>query len=137
MSPGPVVPASAAVALDRYRDGLSGNVLDHQVLEQQIGGDRQLLEELTELFCKDYPALMEQLKSGASKLDYAQAAFASHSLKSMVGNFGAQNAWALAQEIELAAKAQDESIVSMTRELETELSRVAQALLETCKGVRQ
>lgn len=113
------------------------SAVSRAALEEQVGGDHQLLEELTDLFCGDYPQLMEQLTAAAANRDYPKAAYAAHTLKGMVGNFGAQAAWDLAQTIECAAKSQAENLLPMSQRLDEELRRVAQGLRALGKGVPQ
>lgn len=114
-----------------------GFALDRATLEQTIGGDLLLLEELAGFFSQDFPPLLAQLREAASRGDQEQLLQAVHALKGMAGNFSAQRAQQLAHKIELGAESSKMDLLLLCDELGVELERVAQALLRVCKGVPQ
>jgi protein-histidine pros-kinase len=73
---------------------------------QAVNGDRSFLAELAVQFTRDYPATRENLQAALDRQDFQQVEWIAHSLKSVVGIFGANKAAALLQKLEDAAEGQ-------------------------------
>ncbi|MEJ7604840.1 MAG: Hpt domain-containing protein [Bryobacteraceae bacterium] len=74
--------------------------VDREVLLDRVGGDEELLREITKIFLDEYPALVEDIKAAVKDGDAIQLEHAAHSLKGSVSNFGAREATEAAFELE-------------------------------------
>jgi PAS domain S-box-containing protein len=83
--------------------GPSGGVLDRAVLLERFNGDRELLQELVQLFRAECPRLMAEVGDAVRRRDPAKLKRAAHTLKGAVGNFGAADAVAAAWSLESQA----------------------------------
>ncbi|MGK2906652.1 MAG: PocR ligand-binding domain-containing protein [Desulfuromonadales bacterium] len=73
---------------------------------QAVKGDRDFLADLSVQFTRDYPPSRENLQAALNRQDSQQVEWIAHSLKSVVGIFGANKAAALLQKLEDAAESQ-------------------------------
>ncbi len=73
---------------------------------QKIGGVG-LIEKMVSAFCEHTPKKVEACGDGTGEIDFTAVEFASHSLKSSSGTFGAKRLANLCQEIETAAGISD------------------------------
>jgi PAS domain S-box-containing protein len=71
---------------------------------EYVGGDRQLLKDLMEVFLQTCPEWLEEVRTGLARQDAAQVQRAAHKLKGTLGNFGAQVAFDAALQIELQCR---------------------------------
>jgi PAS domain S-box-containing protein len=76
------------------------DVLDRASLLARFDGDGDLLAELADLFRASAPALVAEVRNAAARGDAPGLTRAAHTLRGMVGNFGAPRAVGLAQDIE-------------------------------------
>jgi two-component system, sensor histidine kinase and response regulator len=109
---------------DESSDGYAA--LDATRLLAKLGGDRDLLLEIAELFQRDAPAMLVGLREqvrGGDATDIAQAA---HVLKGSAANFGLNPLYELAREIE--HRARDRDLVGVG-ELMARLERAAEGFL--------
>ena len=75
-------------------------VLDEELAMTRVGGDRELLKELAQLFAVEYPQMIAELRAAHERGDSQQVERAAHGLKGSIANFGAQQGVVAAQEIE-------------------------------------
>ena len=68
------------------------------------GGDRELLEELAQLFIRECPSMMADLESAIMRGDAKQIEMAAHKLKGAVTAFGGRAIAATALRIETLGK---------------------------------
>ena len=88
--------------------GVPGNALwDRAAALERLGGDESLLDELVELFFKDYPILARRLTEAAARGVVASLREPAHKLKGSLGALGLPSTAGLAQEIESASEVRD------------------------------
>ena len=101
-----------------------------------VNGDRGFLTELVEQFRRDYPVSLENLSDAMHRRDAPQAEKIAHSLKSVVGIFGAMAAVELLEKIESLAEGRHlEKAEDLCRQLQAEMARVEQGLKKELAGV--
>jgi len=109
------------------------HVLDEAAALERIGGDRQLLKEIAELFLQEYPELLETMRKALAAGDATLLERAAHSLKGSASNFGAHACVEAALNLERQARDQDlehchEGLATLTSRLavlHAELARLA------------
>ena len=74
--------------------------IDYSSALHWVDGDRSLLAELAEVFIQDCPQRISELEKAVKEGHADHIKRAAHSLKGMVSGFGAQQAKALAEEME-------------------------------------
>lgn len=77
---------------------------DREEALARVGGDPQLLAEIAALFLKDLPRGLGDLRQAVAASDTAAIERHAHALKGAVSNFGAHEATAAAQELEVQAR---------------------------------
>jgi two-component system, sensor histidine kinase and response regulator len=75
--------------------------IDHASALAHVGGDFELLKEITGLFLKEIPQLMATLQGAIQSGDAVSLQRAAHKLKGSVGNFAAQPAFDAASTLEV------------------------------------
>ena len=58
----------------------------------RVGGDMELLAEMTELFIEDYPRLLSEIQNSIKRHDSTALEYNAHTLKGAIGNFAAASA---------------------------------------------
>jgi CheY-like chemotaxis protein len=90
-----------------------------------VDGDRTILAEAVEIFLEDYPKQLAELRAAIGNGDAKRAERVAHSLKSVVGLFGAKQAYNLAYELEIFGRGdQLEDAVHVLNRLERELEQI-------------
>src|SRR5690606_17251095 len=107
----------------------TASALDHTVLAELVGDDRELLEDIVSGYREQRrelePGMRAAPESGEHKALYAHA----HKIKGTLLTMGAQRAADAAQELELAARAEDlPSCERILPALERELGEVDRAV---------
>jgi HPt (histidine-containing phosphotransfer) domain-containing protein len=74
--------------------------LDLVAVLERVGGDEELLSEITAIFLEDYPSLIREIKAAIEAGDAKRLEVAAHTLKGSVANFGAQDAIEAALRLE-------------------------------------
>ncbi len=72
-----------------------------------VDGDRNLLRELAAIFAEDSPRMVETLRGAIDSASAKTVADAAHALKGAVGVFGADEAVALAYDLEKQGRSGD------------------------------
>ena len=90
---------SAPLPTPRLRDWGS-TLIDRAGILDRVGGDEELLREITTIFLEEYPALIDEIQAAVSGRDARRLERAAHSLKGSVANFGAQAATQAAYRLE-------------------------------------
>ncbi|MGH9615316.1 MAG: Hpt domain-containing protein [Acidobacteriaceae bacterium] len=87
------------------------NTLEEMVnlpeLLARVDYDRELLQEIAELFREEFPRLRELLRSAVLNEELPGVEMLAHTLKGMLLNVSVERGAAAASELELRAKAQD------------------------------
>ena len=107
--------------------------LNYEAALARVGGDTQLLGELAALFLEEYPDLLWQIRASAAEGEPSRAVGSAHQLKGLLGQFGADDARAVAMKVELAGRADDlgalqeslDELESAMAELRPELEAMA------------
>ncbi|SNT43935.1 MHYT domain-containing protein, NO-binding membrane sensor [Granulicella rosea] len=141
----PIRPQELDEVLDKYLAGESEPVaettaasvgdasVEIEELLERIGGDRDLLAELLELYREDYPVQVEAGREALRNNDPAALQAMGHRMKGAMSNLAAPEASRLAGELESSGRDKNLSSASATLEaLDRELLRVAQALEAVC-----
>lgn len=98
-------------------------------LLRALGGDRELLLDIIELFEREAPAMLTAVRHQARKANADALAQAAHVLKGSVANFGMSPLYEVAREIESCAFAGDLSrLSSLLPRFETIAAEFMQAL---------
>ena len=78
--------------------------LDRKEALARVGGDTQLLAEISALFLQDLPRGLGELRKAVAARDAAAIERHAHALKGSVSNFGAHEARDAAQDLETQAR---------------------------------
>ncbi len=100
-------------------------VLDKSQVLEMVGGDVQLLKEIVALLLDDYPRLLGEIRESLLGGDPEGLEKAAHTLKGVVGNFGAESAVQAALKLESMGRLRnlDEGPQALMR-LEREMNRL-------------
>jgi two-component system, sensor histidine kinase and response regulator len=85
-------------------NGAEPGVLDEEAALDRAGGDRELLQDLVELYLREAPRLLQDVQKAVARGDPAQVKIAAHSLKGAVDNFAAKDAFAAASRLEILGR---------------------------------
>ncbi|MCA9659000.1 MAG: response regulator, partial [Myxococcales bacterium] len=112
-------------------------IVDHDAVLERLGGDRQLLRRIVDLFCESAPTLLRELEAAIARGDARRVKHDAHRLAGMLSNFNAAAAQGLARQIEERARDTvldgcDELLVAL-RERIRRLERDLDALADTDK----
>jgi HPt (histidine-containing phosphotransfer) domain-containing protein len=95
----------------------------------KVGGDRALLAELADLFCRERSELLSALERAVADRNGPSAHAAAHSLKGSVAIFSAKRAVALAVQLEASADSgQLASAAELFSELKAEVDLACEEL---------
>ncbi|MBX3411151.1 MAG: response regulator [Pirellulales bacterium] len=113
--------------------------LDLDATMQRLGGDRQLLGELAELFRTTVPELMGEIHTAVETADAPRVKLAAHRLRGMAGNFGAAATMAAAAHLEMLADSSTtngfaEAAADLRHEVECLLAALGEQLARTDVG---
>jgi len=115
---------------------VSGQVFDRAAVLARVDGDRELLANMVRLFLEEGPKLLSATRQAVAQSNAKALERAAHALKSMVGNFGADEAFRAAGDLERMGR---ESSLSEAQEayqaLEAEIERLKPALASLGKEV--
>jgi CheY-like chemotaxis protein/HPt (histidine-containing phosphotransfer) domain-containing protein len=104
-------------------------VFDLTAALARVGGDKELLNEMAELFLAEYPRYLAELKDALLHGEAETLTQVAHALKGSVGNFAASRAFAIAQTLENRSRQGDLFQASAAlAELEEEFSHLQSAL---------
>src|SRR4030088_14883 len=81
--------------------------MDRTIALANLGDDEELLSEIAELFLTEYPAILADARQAATDRDPLRLERAAHSLKGSVANFGAEDAYQAAMQLELMGRSRD------------------------------
>jgi PAS domain S-box-containing protein len=116
--------------IDKFtRDLAQGDHIDKVRLMEQVGGDKDLLRQLIDLFEEESPKLLSKMREAIERQDPEMLQLAAHTMKGMIGNFAADRAVEEALNLENSIKnmnlgeAQDKLLI-----LEKEIMCVQDAL---------
>jgi HPt (histidine-containing phosphotransfer) domain-containing protein len=130
---GPAHPAPGAGARGGVRAPSAAahraEVVDRAQALDRVGGDRDLLRELTDLFLEECPKLLAGLRAALAQGQPAQVRLLAHNLKGAIDNFAAQEAVDAAARLEALGRAGDLTCADKAwSALEAEIDRLKPAL---------
>ncbi len=109
--------------------------LNAETIVARLGGDRQLLLELIELFRQQSPALLSELSAAAAAGSLRDVQRLSHTLKGSVSTFDADEAVTSLEALEAAADAGDARLVErLLPQIERRLTQLAEDLRAYSEG---
>jgi HPt (histidine-containing phosphotransfer) domain-containing protein len=85
----------------------SGQVINWELVMAHVGGDRELLAELSAMFIEDYPRLLAELKLSIAQSDSSTVERIAHTLKGRLAFFGITNGVAQTKDLEDMGRAGD------------------------------
>lgn len=93
----------------RQADGFGNQLanLNRAVALERVGGDFELLQEITKLFLEHSPELVCGMQTALKAGDAKALEHAAHSFKGSVGNFGAEACYEAAFKLECLARKSD------------------------------
>lgn len=115
------------VSSDTMTEETPSDLLDWQQALDQIGGDEELLLEVLAMFMDGYEDHQKQLREAVEADRPSEVAEVAHTLKGLVGTFGALDAQQAALGLEQAAKGEQE-ITSHFLAFEQAMQRLLPAL---------
>jgi HPt (histidine-containing phosphotransfer) domain-containing protein len=108
--------------------------LDMRALTETLGGDRELLQTLSEMFLESLPAMLERLCKAVSAGDVTEVEASTHALRGAIANFHARPAMAALVSLErIAIERQTGSLATGLAQVTREVERAAQALAEAMR----
>jgi PAS domain S-box-containing protein len=110
-------------------DNAKGTVFNKEDALASVDGDKNFLKEIVELFVKECPTMVAQIRQAVNEGNAAAVDRASHKLKGVVGNFGGRNAYDLAWKLEQLGKSNNlTNVKELFFSLEKEMERLTEAL---------
>jgi two-component system, sensor histidine kinase and response regulator len=105
----------------------SGHAINLEQVLAHVGGDQELLAELSVMFIEDYPLLLMELKASITQSDPSTVERIAHTLKGRLAFFGITNGTIQATELEDMGRSSDlagapEALAAMENALEAVLS---------------
>ncbi len=132
----PIRPEILYLAIERCLRGESATVQESTAVDitdalAAVDGDRKFLRELADQLINDFPWQVTELRNALAERDAKKLERLAHSLKSVVGIFGARLAVELSQELEwLGEREKLEEAPKVLQKLEQELEKVKSALVQ-------
>jgi len=106
------------------------SAVDLDELRDRLGGDREVVAELVDIFLEDAPALLAEVSAAGEDLPRLRRA--AHTLKGACGNMSARAACEIAGRLQEAAAAGDGAVAGRARQaLLDEVARVLSELEAT------
>ncbi len=131
--PKPIDPNQLYAAVERQACDLLArtNVVDLAYLSRTLSGRRESIARFVRKFLADCPNRLAELRQALQRHDAKQIELVAHGFKSVLGIFGARQAYALAQSLEIAAgEARLDRLSPLLDELEVALQKVEGVLLQ-------
>jgi response regulator RpfG family c-di-GMP phosphodiesterase len=81
--------------------------VDWELALQRVRGDRELLRELLEIFLRQQPLWLDQIRQAVENRNAGDLQLSAHTLKGALGTIGANTACQLAESLEAMGRNQD------------------------------
>lgn len=98
---------------------------------ERVGGDRELLKEIADLFLEDAPRSLEAVRLAIDANDCPALQRAAHSLKGSVANFGAQ------ETVDAAFRLEKMGVDGKMGDAMATFAQLESALQTVCEGLSQ
>ena len=125
----PVTRERLLKSMSRYQKK-SRELIDREELMERVDDDLELMQQILELYMRDYPCLLADMHQAIASGDAPALQHAAHTLKGMLGNLSAHSTARVALELEMMGRQKELS------EAEAALVRL-EAALEQLSGVLQ
>ena len=102
--------------------------IDWNVAFDTVGGDRQLLIELINIFLKEKDSMIQKMRDGFKNSDVESAQRIAHSLKGTLHHLGVNKVAEIAEKIERLGEDELEQAVALCDELENEINQLTSEL---------
>jgi two-component system, sensor histidine kinase and response regulator len=113
-----------------FAESSTTNPVDLETLLDRVGGDDDLLREITTIFLDEYPAMIVEIRDAIQGKDARKLDQAAHTLKGSVANFGAQAATQAALRLEtMGRRSELDGAREAFSTLEAEFEQLRPALL--------
>jgi CheY-like chemotaxis protein/HPt (histidine-containing phosphotransfer) domain-containing protein len=140
-APAPVLsPADAAAAVSSAAnlEEVSVTKTEESEILAHFEGDAELVRELAEIFLRECPRLLGDLRAAIQSGDAPALQRAAHSLKGSVGNFSTSDAHSSAHQLEMLGKlGSTEGAAQVLAVLEAQLQRFNQILSNLARETAQ
>ncbi len=83
------------------------DIFDPKSVLSELGGEKELLKEMAEIFLSIYPEDMGLIRNALEKNDFELIRSSAHRMKGSVANFGKNRAFLSAKNLEDAARSND------------------------------
>ncbi|MBD3181523.1 PAS domain S-box protein [Candidatus Poribacteria bacterium] len=140
----PVKPDELSACIDKlYEDKKEGYMqidksnisIDKNDVMERVDGDMELLSDMIEIFMEEYPSLLAEIKQAIDNKDNKSLEYSAHSLKGSVGNFGSQEVFDAALNLEIIGRNGNLSEAPAVLEnLKSKLKQLEPALFGLIKG---
>ncbi|WP_132293122.1 Hpt domain-containing protein [Marinobacterium mangrovicola] len=95
------------------------------------GGDEELLVSVLEMFLEEAPDHMENMQRSHAAGDVAELSATAHTLKGLLGTFGADSTVQLASQVEQSAR-REENVQPALSQLEARMEILLEQLRRRC-----
>jgi two-component system sensor histidine kinase/response regulator len=95
---------SVTITLETPASLATGPLIDRTSILDRVGGDEELLRDITAIFLEEYPELISEIRAATETADAERLERAAHSLKGSVSNFGAAAATRAAFQLEMLGR---------------------------------
>ena len=124
-----LVPGAVPLSAMASASTPSGVVFDQQATLARVQGDREMLQEVVQLFCAETPELLAAIRAAITRSDIQALQRAAHALKGTVRSFGAQAAGDAALRLEMMGRDGDLTDAALAcAVLEQEVANLERAL---------
>jgi two-component system, sensor histidine kinase and response regulator len=130
----PAPPSSTGLSNPTNFEELPVNNIEESDILAHFEGDAELVRELAEIFLRECPRLLHDLRAAIQNADAQALERSAHSLKGSVGNFSVSMAHTSANQLEMLGKSgSTEGAAQIFAALETQLQRFNQVLAGLAK----
>jgi len=105
-------------------------IINTRSLKELTGGDNSFMAEMIEIYLRNTPAMLKEMKSSFKKHDFEKLKRTAHKIKSSFGMMGMNESWQIADEIESTdEKNTDEQLLTKKLKKLFELYKISDAEL--------
>jgi CheY-like chemotaxis protein len=125
-----IAPLAVQADAEPVEAAATGGAIDQEAALARVGNDGELLQELAELFLRECPHILQDLRSAVRERNAAKLKAAAHNLKGSVDNFAAQSVFLAALRLEMLGRSGTlEGAANALETLEKEIDRLRPELL--------
>lgn len=114
---------------------MDSSILNLALALDRVGGDRELLQEVAQVFLEASPELLQRVQKAVADRDSKALEQAAHALKGSVGNFAAEDVYQAAMRLEKMGRSGNlDGVEKALADLEAEMVRLSPALVDLSSG---